>query len=472
MAPTETPRGRAGIAALLCAIVAAVTAGLIAAPGPGPAHAQTSAGGGLVCSDFGGGPPYRFQAYEATRDRAPYLGAQRLAAVDALLPSEPDFALPDMEAGPADQRVVQPDASIPDVLLHAIGWVESRLNQTAARVPYEGVGPVLISPSCAYGVMQVASAFSNHGDAPSRAEALTGTHYAYNIAAGARILVAKWNEDLIPVVGQGEREFIEAWYYALWAYNGWATSNHPAGPEVDPFRSLPYDCDSPYNGYTYQELVIGCLINPPSPDGRPLWPAIPVEHPDLATLAQPGGPLDPEHFFTGWRRLLAGPFAAPASGRLFDAMNAPLPADARPYRPAPLAEAEAEAARRAIFGAPRPEVDGEPLELSPDGEVVRPLEFTIRNAGSGLLVYRVVPESAWLRVSLDAGVAVGSPPGRARDDVTVRVEIEAGGLPAGVYEGSILVEALLPGGGVETTRVAVVLEKQGVPRYEAGRPRS
>ncbi|MDE2640458.1 MAG: hypothetical protein OXI03_07735 [Chloroflexota bacterium] len=472
MAPIETRRRRAGIAALLCAIVAAVTAGLIAAPGPGPAHAQTSAARGIVCSDFGGGPPYRFQAYEATRDRAPYLSAQRLAAVDALLPSEPDFALPEMEAGPADRRSVEPDSLIPDVLLHAIGWVESTLNQTAIQVPYESVGPVLISPDCAYGVMQVASAFSNRGDTPSRTEALTGTHYAYNIAAGARILIEKWNGDVIPVVGMGEREFIEAWYYALWAYNGWATSNHPAGPEVDPFRSLPYDCDGPYNGYTYQELVIGCLINPPAPDGRPLWPAVPVEHPDLAALAQPGGPLDPEHFFTGWRRLLAGPFAAPDHGRPFDAMNAPLPAGAQPYRPAPLGEAEAEAARRAIFGDPRPEVEGGPLELGPDGEVVRPLEFTIRNAGSGLLVYRVVPEDAWLRVSLDAGVAVGSPPGRSRDDVTVQVEIEAGGLPAGVYEGSILVEALLPGGGVETTRVAVGLEKQGVPQYEAGRPRS
>ena len=471
MARPETRRRRAGIAALLCALVAAA-AGLIASPGPGPAHAQTSAGGGLVCSDFGGGPPYRFQAYEATRDRVPYLDAQRLAAVDALLPAEPGFALPEMEAGPADRRVLQDDARIPGVLLHAIGWVESSLNQTAIHVPYESVGPALVSSSCAYGVMQVASAFSNHGDAPSRSEALTGTHYAYNIAAGARILADKWNEDLIPVVGLGEREFIEAWYYALWAYNGWATSNHPAGPEVDPFRALPYDCEGPYNGYTYQELVIGCLINPPSIDGRPLWPAVPVEHPDLAALAQPGGPLDPEHFFAGWRRLLTGPFGAPIPERPFDAMNAPLPPDAQPHRPAPPGEAEAETIRRAIFGDPRAEVEGGPLELSPDGEVVRPLTFTIRNPGSGLLVYRVVAEDAWLRVSHDAGVAAGSPPGRARDDVTVRVEVEAGGLPAGAYEGSILVEALLPGGGVETTRVAIVLEKQGAPRYEAGRPRS
>ena len=454
--------------ALLCviaaALLAAMVAGLIAVPTRTPAHAQAASdGGGRVCSDFGGGPPYRFETYEATRDRAPYLSAQRLAAVDALLPSDPVFALPATESGPAHQRVEQPDGWIPDVLLHAMAWVESRLNQAAIGVPYERSGPVVISPACAYGVMQVASWFSNHGDVPSRAEALAGTHYAYNIAAGASILVEKWNEDVFPVVGLGQREFIESWYYALWAYNGWATSNHPAGPEVDPFRALPYDCESPYNGYTYQELVIGCLINPPSLNGRPLWPALPVQHPDLATLAQPGGPLDPEHFFAGRRRRLARPF---------DAMNAPLPPDAAPYEPAPLDDAAAEAARQAIFGAPRANVDARPLELGPDGEVVRPLAFTIRNLGSGLLVYRLVPQDAWLRVSLDAGVAVGSPPGADGGAVSVRVEVDAGGLPAGVYEGSILVELLLPDGAVESVRVPVALEKQGVPRYEAGRPRS
>ena len=320
---------RAAVVALLCviaaALLAAMVAGLVAVPARTPAHAQAANdAGGRVCSDFGGGPPYRFETYEATRDRAPYLSAQRLAAVDALLPSDPVFALPATESGPAHQRVEQPDGWIPDVLLHAMAWVESRLNQAAIGVPYESSGPVVISSSCAYGVMQVASWFSNHGDVPSRAEVLAGTHYAYNIAAGASILVEKWNEDVFPVVGLGEREYIESWYYALWAYNGWATSNHPAGPEVDPFRSLPYDCERPYNGYTYQELVIGCLINPPSLNGRPLWPALPVEHPDLATLAQPGGPLDPEHFFAGRRQRVARPF---------EAMNAPLPPDAAPYEP-------------------------------------------------------------------------------------------------------------------------------------------
>ena len=70
----------------------------------------------------------------------------------------------------------------------------------------------------------------------------------------------------------------------------------------------------------------------------------------------------------------------------------------------------------------------------------------------------------------------GWPSGRRRahrgHDVTVRVEVDAAGLPAGVYEGAILVELLLPDGAVESVRVPVALEKQGVPRYEAGRPRS
>ena len=137
-----------------------------------------------------------------------------------------------------------------------------------------------------------------------------------------------------------------------------------------------------------------------------------------------------------------------------------------------LDDAAAGAARQAIFGAPRADVDARPLELGPGGEVVRPLSFSIRNLGSGLLVYRLVPQDAWLRVSRDAGVAVGSPPGESRGAVSIRVEVDAVGLPAGVYEGSILVELLLPDGAVESVRVPVALEKQGVPRYEAGRPRS
>ena len=461
------------VGALLLA--AAAIAGVLAPPAGGPVHGQQGAGGsGFVCSAFGGGPPYAFETYEATRERAPYLSAQRLAAVNALLPNDAVFALPPIETGPAAQRTAQPGPVIPDRLLHAIGWIESRLNQAAIDVPYESTGAALISSSCAYGLMQVASFFSNGGDVPSRAEALAGTHYAYNVAAGAQILAEKWNGDLFPVVGLGQPEFVEAWYFATWAYNGWATSNHPAGPDVDPFRTLPYDCEGPFNGYAYQELVLGCLVNPPTVDGVPLWPALDVQLPDLATLAQPGGPLDLEHFFVGWATLLSAPFTGLAVARPFEAMNAPLPPGALPYRAPETTVASALAARRAILGAPQASVDTTPLRLSVTDDVVQMATLSIQNSGDGLLVYRLAPDREWIRVSIDAGIAVGAPPSviPGGTGATIRVQAAAEGLPAGVYQGTIIVEALLPDGTVQSMSVTVVLDKQGVPRYAAGEPQS
>ena len=88
-------------------------------------------------------------AYEATRDRLPYLEAQRLAGLNLLLPPSDPFALQAITSGDFGAREELEGATIPVTLLHAIGWIESRLNQARLGVPYEGVGPVLISPSCA-----------------------------------------------------------------------------------------------------------------------------------------------------------------------------------------------------------------------------------------------------------------------------------------------------------------------------------
>ena len=261
--PRRVPGRPARRVLLLVTALASVLAAFLTpalAPGRwGPDHAQAAAPA-ILCTQFGGGPPYNFATYEASRDRAAYLVAQRLAAQNALLPGDATFALPPIEVGAFGQRVADAGTHIPATLLHAIGWIESRLNMAAASVPYESTGDVLLSSSCAYGVMQVASFFSNGGDVPSRAEALAGTHYAFNVAAGAAILVDKYNGPFFPQVGLADPRFLESWYYAVWGYNGWAFSNHPAGAEVDPFRPLPFDCDGPYNGYAYQELVLGYYL--------------------------------------------------------------------------------------------------------------------------------------------------------------------------------------------------------------------
>ena len=462
-----TAGGRARLPALLAAIAVGAVA-LLALYSP-------ARGDELICSAFGGGPPYPFETYEATRDRQPYLLAQQLAAQNLLLPHDPAFALPEVLVGTPSQREPDEAALIAPQLLHAIGWIESGLNQAAIQVPYESVGDVLLSSSCAYGLMQVASFFSNQGDVPSRSETLAGTHYAYNVAAGARILVEKWNADFFPAVGRSDPRFVESWYYAIWAYNGWALANHPVGPEVDPFRRLPYGCEGPYNGYAYQELVLGCVVNPPTLDGNRLWTPLPVRLPDLAKLGTIAGPLSTEAFFDGWATVLSAPFADEEVARPFSAMDMILPPTAAIVAARMLDPATAAAIQAEILGPPLLTLDTTTFELKVTDDAVEAGALTIGNAGRGILVYRLVPQQDWLQVSRPAGVAIGSDVPLKSDtsrSATVLVLPNAEGLAEGLHQGTIMVEVLLPDGSVQTETVAVLVDKQGVPRYEAGTPRS
>jgi len=449
-----------GVAVLLLAI---------AWNGGGRAHGQ-----GLVCSSFGGGPPYAFETYEASRDRIPYLTAQQLAATNQLFTAGSDFALQEIDVGPFGDREPLAEATIPVPLLNAIGWIESRLNQGSIGVPYEGVGPVLISPSCAYGLMQVASSFSNNADTPSAAEALVGSHYAYNIAEGARILVAKWNTEFFPQLGSSNPFFVESWYYATWAYNGWAFVNHPAGTEVDPFRTR-YDCEAPFNGYPYQELVLGCVENPPAPDDVALWDPFPVALPNVAALAFPGGPMDPDVYFDGWSAVFAAPFTGNDVSTPFEAMNMELPQGAFVVAPPRFPPGATATMRASIFPSPALRVDESSIELVATEEEVGRGTLTIHNDGEGLLVYRLLPQVDWILVDIPAGVVVGADfPLRADQPRTARVTItpDAEGLGEGLHQGAIIVEAILPDGEVVRIAVSVVVDKQGVPRYEAGTPLS
>ncbi len=451
-------------------LIALTLATVIWTLGGRPAQAQ-----GFVCSAFGGGAPYAFQTYEADRPRGTYLSALTLAAQAQLFPDDARFQYAPLQTGPDGQRRADPLATIPPALLYAIGWIESSLNQAAIFVPYHSVGDVLVSSSCAYGMLQVASAFFNEGETPSQRETLMGTHFAYNAAAGAQILVDKWNADFFPTVGASDPGFSESWYYATWAYNGWALVNHPAGPEADPFRATPYPCTGPFNGVPYQELVFGCLVNPPEVDGVRLWTPQPVRLPDLAVLSQPGGPLDPAVYFAGWNAVFAEPITGEDASHPFTGMAMPLPAGAQPVTAQPLEAAQAASQRQGLFGAPGLAVDTTTLALDITEDTVESGAFTIRNTGTGLLVYRLAADQPWLDLSVDGGIAIGSDwlvaSGRPRD-ATVEVRLQAEALGEGFHQAVILVEALLPGGGTQTHAVAVEVNKQGVPAYEAGTPRS
>lgn len=49
--------------------------------------------------------------------------------------------------------------------------------------------------------------------------------YDFNISEGARILNQKWRT--VPKIGDGDRNKLENWYFAVWCYNGWLPRNNP-----------------------------------------------------------------------------------------------------------------------------------------------------------------------------------------------------------------------------------------------------
>ena len=419
----------------------------------GSVHAAPSS-----CPYSGGGPPFAVEAFEADRMRRVYLETQVLAAANQLFPGDEEFALPALKVG-ADRRESM-GAAVPVQLLHAISWIESKINQVHINVRYGDVGPALISFDCGYGIMQVTSTIDNDGGLPSRYEALAVSHFAYNIAAGTGILAEKWNEDFFPVVGDSDPSYLESWYYALWAYNGWAWVNHPGNPAYDPGRA-PYDCDddrSDWGEYPYQEKVLGCVINPPVVDGRRLWEPHPVVLPDIASQTALGGTLDPDSFWQDFDQVR-------------ERMSMGLPSGAAP---AVLTYGAVDADRDALLGMPLLVGLERELELSSSVLSQGGVGLRIENEGSGLLAWRVLSAPSWLAVGLQAGVALGTGYSFAfgPQESVIPISAAAGGVPEGSHRGRIALEFHYPDGTSKTESVAISLDKRGAAFYEAGRPQS
>ena len=410
------------------------------------------------CPYSGGGPPFSLQSFEAQESRQTYLETIRLAATNQLFAEDEDFRLPRLKVG--ELRIADGSATIPAQLLYAIAWIESRIAMAPLDVDWGTLGRPLLSGDCGYGIMQITSTINNDGGLPSRYEALAGSHFAYNIAAGARILAEKWNDDYFPVVGESDPSFIESWYFALWAYNGWAWVNHPGNGNYDPGRR-PYDCDndrSDWFDYPYQEKVLGCVINPPVVNGQRLWEPHPVALPDIPSLTVPGGVLDPDLF---WQTV----------DQIRERMSLDLPAQA--YSP-DLVIVNVIPDRAALLGMPR--LDGLLSELDLSSSVLTQsgARLTIGNSGSGLLAWQVVSTPSWLDIGVQAGVALGSGYEFAMGPQHSVIPIFAsdGGVPEGSHRGRIVLEFHYPNGTSETASIAISLDKRGAAYYEAGRPQS
>lgn len=128
---------------------------------------------------------------------------------------------------------VAQEMAIPSVLLKAIARVESVYEH------YNSDGTPKISGS-SIGLMQVNNRYGGYDSERLKYD------IKYNIEAGADVLLNKWSMSSyqsVSSVGNMDPNIVENWYFALWAYNGWAQSNNP-------------NVASSYaKKYTYQQLV-------------------------------------------------------------------------------------------------------------------------------------------------------------------------------------------------------------------------
>lgn len=134
---------------------------------------------------------------------------------------------------------------------------------------------------CGYGIAQVTDQMRAGAQSYERQLAIA-TDYRANIARGLQILIEKWNQtrDAGLIINNGDPQYLENWFYALWAYNtgfypdkgtgapwgvGWL--NNPANaiypPNRSPFLQLdPADAAHPQD-WPYPEKVLGFAANPP-----------------------------------------------------------------------------------------------------------------------------------------------------------------------------------------------------------------
>ena len=160
---------------------------------------------------------------------------------------------------------------IPPVLLKAIAYKESAWRQ------WDSAGNVVRGgndPHPALGIMQVAS----YNDADQTTVDRLKTDIDFNISTGADILNQKWAA--VPKIGDGDRNKLENWYFAIWAYNSWSDKNNP--------RTLSQSGQ----GQAYQDKVLAICAQPPDFLQRYLQPVtvtrLPVELLPVSGVPAPG----------------------------------------------------------------------------------------------------------------------------------------------------------------------------------------
>ena len=418
---------RVGVGAAITLALALIAVFLYAAAPP-PARASH------LCGNTGSPRgPFNLQTYESADWRNTYNRTFALAGLNRLFPDIGEFALPRLETGGRSAGSGQLTTPyIPPTMLKAIAWIESSWAQAAQSVPYGSVGPVLVSHDCGYGLMQVTTGMQNVTGVPTAGQAAIGGHYAFNIAGGARILAEKWNAapEYRPIVGSRNPRVVEDWYYALWSYNGFSFKNHPLNPAF-PLPRAPYRCDGtqPRASYPYQELVLGCMANPPVVDGEALWASLEVHLPSLS---------DPALSLANWVACSGNGTCASMD------LLTPNPSHTDPT--------DSSLNRSQVIGDPSLSVvPGAVKVVAFPGTPSSSASLTISNTGTGPLSWRVSSSTSWLKVSRMQGVSLGSDLGPQAFVITVHAEP----LPPGVHIAQITVESLFASGAPKTVNVTV-----------------
>lgn len=442
--------------------------------------------GGETAQACGPAGPFDFDTYELPQ-RADYARAIELATAGKAITFAYSLAAGDyidvryqgLERGPRNARIESLDTSlaIPPTIYKSIAWIEANWANASNSVPWGGVGPVLRSFDCGYGIGQITTGMANANGTATGRQAAIGTHFLFNIAEGVRILAQKWNDapSLRPVAGFGDPAMLEDWYYAIWAYNGFAWKNHPLNPDLDPLRgggTIPiYHCWDPsapsyqvdsagrikwgYGDYTYPERVYGCMRYPPVADGARLWAPQTFRMPDW-TISEIGQAFSAAN----WTACTNGSCAG---------MDFPTTFDRFGFKPHPDTTPPRDPAEAALLlGNPVFQYSGPTslrLTANSDGTSTTGT-VTVRNVGTFVGPYRVRVSDPWIVVrhpgdprsrTLDGGVVVGNdvevvitsnPPVKQRGYVsTLEISLAPEHMGQGAHHGTVWIEPLLGSGG-------------------------
>jgi hypothetical protein len=139
-----------------------------------------------------------------------------LAAVAAAPAAAGPYVNPSPAAIRAKLHAAAVARDIPPKILYGIAYQESAWRQFDLNgdplIGFDGLG---------IGIMQVTTI-------PAGVDpVLLKTDIDYNIAVGADILLTKWGyaPSVFPIIGDGDPRCYENWFFAVWAYNGWKSSN-------------------------------------------------------------------------------------------------------------------------------------------------------------------------------------------------------------------------------------------------------